>query len=277
MFTETPPKAEKQKAMLICPKCGAAHTLTAKFCRNDGTLLKEAFSKKEEPVHTREEMKADKTSDASENKQDIEKHFKAWRWASALATILLLAGIGIYLYFSANKGLKADGQIYPIDSTVQNQNSGDLLQSSSNIKKPSIDASILEIEINRALRKKGIYRIYVEVDTDLVASLTGNFVTRKDREMALDIIASYEELRVRDMTSGHPSTPQVNIAKLGGQINNALREAGIKGVVVEVDDASQVTLKGAVKSVEEKNRAFEIARLFKEAKKVKDLIFIVES
>lgn len=276
----TSARAEKQKTMLICPKCGDAHTLTAQFCRNDGTLLKESFSKKEEHVQT-------------EIEQNLKKHFKAWRWASVLALALLLAGSGIYFYFPFNKGLKPDsltvvsnntnisdsGQIYPPDSAVQNQNSVDLVLSSPKMKKSPVNIARLEVEINRALRKKGIYSIYVEVHTNLIASLTGTFITKKDREKALNLIASYKELTgVREViTSDYPISPKVNIAKLSDQINNALRDAGIRGVVVEVNDALHVTLKGAVSSIEEKNKAFEIAGLFKEVKRINDLIFIVES
>lgn len=281
--------------MLICPKCGAAHTLTAQFCRNDGTALRESFSKKEESEQTNKEMNDNKAFDASENKQGVKKHSITWKWASALAFAFLLAGIGIYSYFSVNKGLKADnlnvisninksdnGQSYLNGSIVQNQNSEDLLLSASKMEKSYIDIPRLEVEINRALRKKGIYGIYVEVDTDLVASLTGGFITKKDRDKALNLIASYKELSgIRDAITNHTASPQVNlqinIAKLGSQINDALRDAGIRGVVVEVDNVLHVTLKGAVSSEEEKNKALEIVGLFKEAKKIKDLIFIVES
>jgi osmotically-inducible protein OsmY/predicted RNA-binding Zn-ribbon protein involved in translation (DUF1610 family) len=279
LSAETSVRAEKQKTMLICPKCGAAHTLTAQFCRNDGTLLKESFSKKQEHVQT-------------EIGQNLKKYFKAYRWASVLALALLLAGSGIYLYFPVHKGLKTDnltvvpnntnssdsGQIYPTDSAVQNQNSENLLLSSPKMEKSPVDIARLEVEINRALRKKGIYGIYVEVHTDLVASLTGTFITKKDREKALNLIASYKELTgVREVIISDYQSQQVSIAKLSAQINNALKDAGIRGVVVEVNDALHVTLKGAVSSTEEKNKAFEIAGLFKEAKRIKDLIFIVES
>lgn len=286
LSAETPAKAEKQKTMLVCPKCGAAHTLTAQFCRNDGTLLKEPFSKKEEPLRTGTEMNDDKAFSASENKQNLKKHFKTWRWASALALTLLLAGIGIYLYFSVNKDLKKDnltvisnnGQIYPTDSIVQDQNSKDLLLLPPKMGKKPVDIAMLEVEINRALRKKGIYGIYVEVDADLVASLTGASIAKKDREKALALIASYKELAgVREaITSNRPISPQGSSAELAGQINNALRDAGIRGVVAEVNGALQVTLKGVVRSAEEKNKAFEITGLFKDAKRIKDLIFIVE-
>ncbi len=292
LFAETA-KAEKQKTMLICPKCGAAHTLTAQFCRNDGTALRESFSKKEESEQTNKEMNDNKAFDASKNKQGVKKHSITWRWASALAFAFLLAGIGIYSYFSVNKGLKTDnlnvisnnninksdnGQSYLNGSIVQNQNSENLLLSTSKMEKSYIDIARLEVEINRALRKKGIYGIYVEVDTDLVASLTGGFITKKDRDKALNLIASYKELSgIKEIITDHTASPQVNIAKLGSQINNALRDAGIRGVVVEVDNVLHVKLKGAVSSEEEKNKAFEIVGLFKEAKKIKDLIFIVES
>ncbi len=75
-----------------------------------------------------------------------------------------------------------------------------------------------------------------------------------------------------------PLPPQVqqDPAKLEGEINRTLRNAGLMGVTAVVGDDLSVTLKGSIGSVEEKNKALEIARTFKGVTKIKDVLFIVE-
>ncbi|GEM_PF-4776040 len=74
------------------------------------------------------------------------------------------------------------------------------------------------------------------------------------------------------------TTPTVTIApsKLRNDISRTLRNAGLRGITVEVTDDLQVTLKGSVGNSVEKSRAIEIAKNFKEVNRVRDLIFIVE-
>ena len=65
--------------------------------------------------------------------------------------------------------------------------------------------------------------------------------------------------------------------KLEGEINQALKDGGIQGVSAEVDGDRVAVLKGSVKTQEEKQKAFEIAKRFKLVKTVKDIIFVVGS
>jgi len=74
----------------------------------------------------------------------------------------------------------------------------------------------------------------------------------------------------------HPPPPPVDKIKLECDINRALRRSGLRGVSAEVSDDLRVVLKGSVSSAEEKNRARVIAKSFKKAKGMRDIIFIVE-
>jgi len=70
--------------------------------------------------------------------------------------------------------------------------------------------------------------------------------------------------------------PDVDLPRLEGQINRALREAGIDGVTAQVNDAAVVTLKGVVKGVQGQQKALEIVKTFKGVSQVNDIIFIIE-
>jgi len=68
----------------------------------------------------------------------------------------------------------------------------------------------------------------------------------------------------------------VDLARLEGQINRALRIQDLEGVTAEVDDSAIVTLKGVVNNDRDKKKAFEIAKSFRDVRQVKDIIFVVE-
>ncbi|MDD4357300.1 MAG: BON domain-containing protein, partial [Smithellaceae bacterium] len=70
--------------------------------------------------------------------------------------------------------------------------------------------------------------------------------------------------------------PDVDLPRLEGQINRNLREAGIDGVTAQVNDAAVVTLKGVVKDTQNRQKALEIVKTFKEVTQVNDIIFIIE-
>lgn len=61
-----------------------------------------------------------------------------------------------------------------------------------------------------------------------------------------------------------------------GELNRSLHDAGIKGVIAEVRDDMAAVLKGTAMSIPEKQKAFEIAKGFKEVKDVKDIVFVIE-
>lgn len=73
------------------------------------------------------------------------------------------------------------------------------------------------------------------------------------------------------------SMPPVNLSKLNEDISAALRNEGLDRITVEINNRLEATLKGAVVSENDKNRAFEITAKFKDITQIKDMIFIVES
>ena len=109
-----------------------------------------------------------------------------------------------------------------------------------------------------------------------------DFVARGARWEA--VIANFASEGVREgalkvsFTAGTPDGAEVfNAAKLEGEINRALAEAGIKGVVASVGKDRTATLKGSVRTDEEKQKALDVVKRFKPVKATKDIIFIVGS
>lgn len=70
-----------------------------------------------------------------------------------------------------------------------------------------------------------------------------------------------------------PASPDP--AKIEGDINKALRNAGLSGITAEVGDDMSVTLKGSTVNPDNKSKAFDIAKSFNGIRKVRDRIFVV--
>lgn len=256
-------KAEKLKEMLICPKCGALHTPTAKFCRNDGTPLS-----KNNPEQSQISL---------ETKSKKRLSLKNLITSTTIVILLLFLN---YLFFWTKRDSSEIQTIEAINIVPENR------VVASN-EKESSDFALIEVEINRTLRKKGIESIYVEVDKDLKATITGHFNQKADKHKTLSILAAYKEIKevidntkkkkhLVDNTKQSSQAPQISTAKLKDDIEKALKDRGINGVTVDVDNSFQVTLKGVVKNMDEKRRIFEVTDFYKEIKRIKDLVFIVE-
>jgi predicted RNA-binding Zn-ribbon protein involved in translation (DUF1610 family) len=173
--------------------------------------------------------------------------------------------------------------------------------------KPSVDIARIERDLNRTLRNRGLGDVYAEVNEDLIATLKGTVNDPRDKMLASNITESFKEIKgvkneIRVAKLPPPPPPpvrpaeppapapapvplpapapppivKIDPAKLEGNINRALRNGGIRGVTAEVNDNLEVTLRGSVMSQHEKDRAFEIAKGFKEAKRIRDVIFVVE-
>lgn len=371
---ERAPEVEKPKDVIICPKCGTPNPLTAKFCKKDGTPLKEEVrpaEPKEKEVKPKVIVEPKPTEIITETKEvekppekivEIEKQkveaplkeeikpptvekkeikpeisvqpriketvppkeevkrepvkrpSKTWIWLTILGLVIIIAGAGGYLYFSGQIG-KKPSEVTPapevskppepakpeevaktseppqvpqkvepeIEKPIPPLPKGELVKPTIHKPEtPSVDITKLEREVNRSLRNRGLNDIYAEVDTSLVATLMGTTSSQEDRNRAISIARSYREIKeIRDNIQVKevklpPPAPKVDPAKLEGDINRALRNAGLRGITAEVSDDLQVTLKGSVGSAQEKNRAFEIAKTFKDAKRIRDVIFIVE-
>jgi len=101
----------KTEEIIFCPKCGTPNPLTAKFCKKDGTPLKEGIKP---PVTVEKEIKPEVTIEpkvAVPPKVEVEKEAvrgakKAWLWIAVCLFFIIIAGVGSYLYFSGRIGKK---------------------------------------------------------------------------------------------------------------------------------------------------------------------------
>ncbi|MDI6891359.1 MAG: BON domain-containing protein, partial [Thermodesulfovibrionales bacterium] len=168
-----------------------------------------------------------------------------------------------------------------------------------------VDIARVEKDLNKTLINRGLGDVYAKVNRDLTATLKGTVNDPRDKMLASNIAESFREIKgvkneilvakkslapapERPAEAPIPAPPpaapapapppvyKIDPAKLEGDINRALRNAGLRGVTAEVNDDLQVTLKGSVGSKYEKDEAFEIAKKFKEAKRIRDVIFVVE-
>lgn len=257
--TERSVKEEKLKEMLICPKCGALHTPTAKVCRNDGTLLLK-----------NEDIKELEPDDERKKKGIIGgKAFLSFFIAIAFLTIL-------YIYASDRLAIEHKKEISDEKEFLLENKKIDTFFSEKEKRSP--DPAFIEVEINRKLRRNGVEGVYVEVSEDYTATITGYFLTKLDRLKTFSLIESYKEISsVVDSTKRLSQKRQrISTSSLKSGINESLKDEGLNNLIVEVDDYFNVTIKGAVKNKKEKDRAFEIAKNFKDVRSIKDLIFIVE-
>lgn len=320
---EIKPEIEKPKDVILCPKCGTLNPLTAKFCRKDGTPLKEEIK----PEIIQPKIKEVLLPKTEVKKEVIKRTSRVWIWLTVSVLILTIAGAGGYLYFSGGmlkrpgevittpEGSKPAGPEKAMEETLKPPEKKPTQEEESMVKepisppvreparqKPSIDIASLESNVNSALINRGLSDVHARVDKDLTATLKGTVNDPRDKMLASKIAESFKELKeVRNdivvkvspppaeaprpapappaLEAPPPSPPPISKtdpSKLVGDINGALRNAGLRGIVAEVSDDLQVTLKGRVSSRADKDRAFEIAKTFKEAKRIRDIIFVVE-
>jgi predicted RNA-binding Zn-ribbon protein involved in translation (DUF1610 family) len=317
-------ETEKAKDVILCPKCGTPNLLTVKFCKKDGTPLKEevkphpavkqevkpettAHPKIKEQIPSRIEVRKEATKGISK------KHI----WIVAAILVVIVAGVGSYLYFSGRPSEKPAEVATKLEVPKSPEN---LLPPGHETKieepakpqsppvetvsppatpepsKPPIDITRVERDLNRSLRNRGLNDVYAKVNKDLTATLAGTVNDPRDKMLASTISKSFKGIKnvnneiivakLPPPVSPAPApevlapslTPisKIDPAKLEGDINRTLRNAGLSGVTAVVNDNLEVTLKGSVGSKYEKDRAFEIAKTFKEAKRIKDIIFVVE-
>ena len=173
-----------------------------------------------------------------------------------------------------------------------------LAPSEAPIQPLTIDVVAIQAAINAQLRKGGLEGISARVDANGKATLEGQVATAKDRERAIRIALAQhgvegvnDSIRVVAPASPPPPLPSIakkdeappapvaarpDPAKLEGEINRALRSGGAGGVTAEVGNDFSVTLKGSATSAAQKERAFQIARQFRNVANLKDRVFVVE-
>jgi osmotically-inducible protein OsmY len=175
--------------------------------------------------------------------------------------------------------------------------------------------SEIKTAIDSALMASGIKGINVDVDNNFTATLTGIITNESERENAIRIATGQgkaknvkdnlqiqtQQLATSEAAPAAPapsSSPPVEIqekpspkvekrhriiikpivkdpAKIEGDINRALRNAGMDGITAEVSDNFSVILKGSIGNEEDKNRAIQIAKSFNGIRNVRDRIFVV--
>ena len=169
---------------------------------------------------------------------------------------------------------------------------------------PTHDPAQVERGINQELRTAGLAVVMASVNDKLHTDLRGTVASKEEKEKAVGIARDHDGVtgvdatavkivipKVRSETpvatpspSRQPQTVAVpppapqkrDPAKMEGEIGRNLRASGINGITAQVSDDFVVALKGSVKSVVEKDRAFEIARQFGAVGPIKDKVFIVE-
>ncbi|MGQ9619129.1 MAG: zinc-ribbon domain-containing protein [Candidatus Aminicenantia bacterium] len=88
-----------------CPSCGAEYPVTAKFCKKDGTPLKEGIKpsvsveRKINP-EVAARPKIEVAPKVEVKKEEAKRPSKAWIWIAVCELVLIIAGVGSYLYFS---------------------------------------------------------------------------------------------------------------------------------------------------------------------------------
>ena len=158
---------------------------------------------------------------------------------------------------------------------------------SAGVGKPSVSPiqatpNTIRNSATSSLKKKGLRNVYLEVNEDMRGVLKGYVYSPEDKASALKIAKAQKGLRSVDdnIEVRQPPIPKAQVApidpaKLEGEINRAIRNAGISGVTAEVKDDMSVVLKGSVRGNDEKQRAIELAKGFRQATTVRDVIFVV--
>jgi|GEM_PF-1458937 len=304
------PEIEKLNDVIFCPKCGAPNPLTAKFCRKDGTPLKEEIktavlqSKVRGVGLPKREVKG----------EVIKRTSRVWLWLTMCVLVLIIGGAGGYLYFA--------GKIIPktsettskpaefektITETIKPPEEKQALE-----KKPYVDILDLEGKVNSALNNRGLSDVNAKVDKDLVATLKGTVDNPRDKMLASNIAESFGDLKgVRNeivvkafkpseappaekpaeapfisppppkkepkpTPDPPPHPPSINIVKLEEEISMALKRNDLSDVTVEVDRDLVATLKGFVKNNQEMTRALNITKARRELRGVKSNIQVKE-
>ena len=165
------------------------------------------------------------------------------------------------------------------------------------VKKGAID---IQFDINQELADGGLATVQAMVDENMIVTLTGFVSTKEARDKAVELARKNKDVKdvvdktaIQDEGASSPAEPgpaqpagpvagpppggqgDYDPAKLEGEINRELRNAGLGNVTAAVDSKRVVTLKGSVRSGKDKQRALGIARGFPGVQGVKDMVFTI--
>ena len=247
--------------------------------------------------------------------QEIKSSSKAPVVIGIVVVMLLAAGAGGYYYWTKKNSGEPAKAVTAAETTSTPQTQApvappvDKSQEPPAVAAPSPaapthDPAQIERGLNQELRKAGLAAVMAGVDDKLHADLRGTVASKEAKEKAVGIARGYDGVTGADATSVKIVMPKVRAetpvitpspsrqpqtvvvpppapqkrdpAKVEGEIGRNLRASGINSITAQVSDDFVVTLKGSVKSVAEKDRAFEIARQFGAVGPIKDKVFIVE-
>ncbi len=306
-------KAEGQKEMILCPRCGTPSSVTAKFCRKDGYSLRDSIrlperkerksetiiepEPGESPTEAKEEEKpSEKTVESDKPREVIRPGYGS----PTRVTAMFYKEDRVHQKEeteSAQIAVPGNRQGEPVRSEIK----GGILPNDRARRKVSrkpmriwtwltvfllffIIAGVGSyVSFSGLIRKKpGKVTISRGASKPPVPPYTPR-EAEQEVEKPLPRVPNGEVATpptpmpgVPEVVLPHPAPAPVDKVKLEGDINRALRRSGLRGVSAEVSDDLSVVLKGSAGSAEEKNRALRIAKSFKTTKGIRDMIFIVE-
>jgi osmotically-inducible protein OsmY len=157
---------------------------------------------------------------------------------------------------------------------------------------PAVSAASVQRSVDAALRREGLQGVGSRVESDLTVTLFGSVDNAEARLRAGRVAASQPNVsgirnNIQVVATAPVPSPRAAIAppapgpgvvdpaKLEGEINRALRGRDVRGITAQVGDDLTVTLKGST-NAGDKDRAFQIARSFKDVRTLRDQVFVVE-
>ncbi|MHB8137328.1 MAG: zinc-ribbon domain-containing protein [Smithellaceae bacterium] len=292
-----PAALQESQGERVCPTCGTSNPAGAKFCRNDGSPLDPADHPSLAPESgveekASEQVKIEKEIEATElepaMKPAAEQESQSERVCPTCGT----------LNAAGARFCKNDAS--PLDSADHASLAPELGIEEKVVEQTTIwpEKEALKTNANEAGNKRSWMYLAVPLAVLCVAAVAVYWLfprtpagqTPKPLPESAIVVPGGETpgtipesaaVAPGDQTS-QPTpentvpAPDVDLPRLEGQINRALREAGIDGVTAQVNDAAVVTLKGVVKGVQGQQKALEIVKTFKGVSQVNDIIFIIE-
>lgn len=237
------PAAEQESRgeRVVCPTCGTLNAPGARFCKNDATPLDSVDQAVVRPETAVQEKMVEQTTIVPE-KETLKTNAteagaqRSWLSLAVVLAVLCVAAIVVYWLFTRT----------PVDRAP----------------KP-LPGSVVAVpggEPPGAMPESAVVAPGAQTSQQL-----------PENTVAAPVVETPQQI-----PDNNVAAPTVDLPRLEGQINRALRAAGIDGVTAQVNDAAVVTLKGVVKGAQDRQKALEIVKTFKEISQVNDIIFIIE-
>ena len=166
--------------------------------------------------------------------------------------------------------------------------------------------AVVQADIEKGLAERGLTAVQAQVDENFVVTLAGTVNGEDEKTAAMDIVRGTNGVKeVQNMVAvkveqqktassaaaeaqrnkskeakakaaaAKRDSSKMTAGRLESEINRALRNAGISSVSAEVKDDMGVVVKGTVRSAGDKQQAMQIVQGFRQARSVRDIIFVV--